>query len=100
MHLVVTQDYDPSGEYIKHWVPELARVATSRIHEPWLMSHEEQVAAGCRIGTDYPAPMKSTFKFLGDSRGDSRKGGRGGGHRGKGGRGDRRRAPSTWELYG
>ena len=64
------------------------------------MSHEEQAAAGCQIGTHYPAPLKSVFKFSGgDSRGGAR-GGRGGKGGQQGGRGGRRRAPCAWELYG
>lgn len=37
------QDYDPDGEYIRHWIPELKNVPTSRIHEPWLMGKDEMV---------------------------------------------------------
>ena len=45
---------DPEGAYIRRFVPELARVPAARIHEPWTMTSEEQSAAGCRIGVDYP----------------------------------------------
>ena len=30
-----SKDYDPQGDYIRHWLPELAAVPTARIHEPW-----------------------------------------------------------------
>ena len=30
-----SKDYDPDGDYIRHWLPELQRVPTARIHEPW-----------------------------------------------------------------
>ncbi|MCW3038608.1 MAG: deoxyribodipyrimidine photo-lyase [Solirubrobacterales bacterium] len=49
--------FDPDGEYIRRWVPELADVPPKRIHEPWTMSDEEQRAAGCVIGEDYPEPI-------------------------------------------
>jgi deoxyribodipyrimidine photo-lyase len=49
--------FDPDGEYIRRFVPELARVPGAKIHEPWTMTPDEQRAAGCLIGTDYPAPI-------------------------------------------
>jgi len=49
--------HDPDGAYVRRWVPELRSVPTARIHAPWEMSPDEQAAAGCRIGTDYPAPI-------------------------------------------
>ena len=48
--------FDPDGAYVRRCVPELRDVPDGRIHEPWRMSDEEQRAAGCRIGRDYPAP--------------------------------------------
>lgn len=49
--------YDPHGDYVRRWVPELASVPTNLIHTPWLMSVEEQSAAGCIMGRDYPEPI-------------------------------------------
>ena len=51
------QKFDPVGDYVRRWVPELAKVPTSQIHTPWLLSPMEQQLAGCRIGIDYPAPI-------------------------------------------
>ena len=51
------QKFDPHGTYVRRYVAELAAVPTKRIHEPWLMTDGEQVESGCRIGTDYPAPI-------------------------------------------
>ena len=30
-----SKDYDPQGEYIRHWISELTNVPTARIHAPW-----------------------------------------------------------------
>ena len=49
--------FDPDGAYVRRWVPELAEVPTTRIHEPWTMTAAEQTAAGIIIGIDYPAPI-------------------------------------------
>jgi deoxyribodipyrimidine photo-lyase len=48
---------DPDGSYIRRHVPELARAPDDRLFEPWTMTEAEQRAAGCAIGTEYPAPI-------------------------------------------
>jgi deoxyribodipyrimidine photo-lyase len=52
-----SKKFDPEGAYIREYVPELARVAGKAIHEPQLMTIDEQVRYGCRIGVDYPAAI-------------------------------------------
>jgi deoxyribodipyrimidine photo-lyase len=49
--------FDPDGDYVRRWVPELTRVPAERLAEPWTMGEAEQRAAGCVIGRDYPAPI-------------------------------------------
>jgi len=49
--------FDPDGAYVRRWVPELRDVPDARLAEPWTMSDDEQHAAGCVIGRDYPAPI-------------------------------------------
>ena len=50
-------EHDPNGEFIRRWLPELARVPLPHLAEPWRMPEAVQAAAGCRIGFDYPAPI-------------------------------------------
>jgi deoxyribodipyrimidine photo-lyase len=52
-----SEKFDPGGRFIRRYLPELARVPDRFIHAPWVMSEVEQVAAGMRIGIDYPAPV-------------------------------------------
>jgi deoxyribodipyrimidine photo-lyase len=49
--------FDPEGEYVRRWVPELRDVPAARLSEPWTMSADEQREAGCVIGRDYPEPI-------------------------------------------
>ncbi len=49
--------FDPNGNFIRHWLPELADVPDTYIHEPWTMPSQVQNAASCQIGEDYPAPV-------------------------------------------
>ncbi len=49
--------FDPDGTFVRRWIPELARVPNDRIQAPWTMTIDEQIAAGCRIGSDYPTPI-------------------------------------------
>lgn len=51
------QKFDPDGEFIRHWVPEVIQVPQEYIHTPWAMPERIQQQAGCRIGVDYPAPI-------------------------------------------
>jgi deoxyribodipyrimidine photo-lyase len=48
---------DPDGAYVRHWVPEPRDMPADRLAEPWTMTEDEQRAAGCVIGRDYPAPV-------------------------------------------
>ena len=43
-----SHDQDPTGAFIRQWVPELAGVAPEFIHEPWLMVLPP---------VNYPAPV-------------------------------------------
>ena len=49
--------FDPRGAYARRHVPELREVPDEHLREPWKMPPEVQGAAGCVIGSDYPAPI-------------------------------------------
>lgn len=49
--------FDPDGEYVRKWVPELAKLDGDKIHTPWLLSNEELKEAGIVLGKNYPKPI-------------------------------------------
>jgi deoxyribodipyrimidine photo-lyase len=51
------RDHDPQGEFVRRWIPPLARVPAAYIFEPWKMPASVQQACGCVVGRDYPAPI-------------------------------------------
>jgi len=55
--LTAERQNDPSGAYIRRWVPELRNVDNKYVHTPWLMSEREMESCGCVVGRDYPASL-------------------------------------------
>jgi deoxyribodipyrimidine photo-lyase len=49
--------FDPQGSFVRRYVPELATVPDSVIHEPWRMTQQDQENAGFRVGRSYPAKI-------------------------------------------
>ncbi|KAF9609298.1 hypothetical protein IFM89_015543 [Coptis chinensis] len=49
--------YDPDGEYVRHWLPELSRVPTEWIHHPWDAPSALLRSAGVELGFNYPKPI-------------------------------------------
>lgn len=48
---------DPTGAFIRQWLPQLADITSPLIHEPWRLTHFDQVTSGFTLGQDYPHPM-------------------------------------------
>lgn len=52
-----SQKFDENGEYIRRWVPELARLSNDLIHAPFEGSISVLKAAGVVMGQNYPMPI-------------------------------------------
>lgn len=78
-------DYDPEGEYIKAWVPELGGLEDpQKIFQAWKMSNEEKKERGLAGQDMVEKPLKKIDFHVG------RRGGGGDGHFGGNSRGNRR----------
>jgi deoxyribodipyrimidine photo-lyase len=55
--------YDPKGEYVKKWLPQLAGIPSEMIHQPDLLSSDEQDQLHLQIGADYPEAVISTDRW-------------------------------------
>lgn len=51
------EKFDPNGDYIREFVPELKKLSTKHIFSPWTASEEELKDAGITLGDTYPEPI-------------------------------------------
>jgi deoxyribodipyrimidine photo-lyase len=49
--LTQAKRFDPDGEYVRRWLPELAGIEGAAVHRPWNLPGE------VRAGLDYPEPL-------------------------------------------
>ena len=51
------QKFDRDGDYVRKWVPELAKLPNKYIHEPWEAPKGILECAGVELGENYPKPV-------------------------------------------
>ncbi len=49
--------FDPHGDYVRRFVPELARLPDRFVHRPWAAPPAVLAQAGVTLGSDYPHPL-------------------------------------------
>ncbi|MBI1328127.1 MAG: deoxyribodipyrimidine photo-lyase [Alphaproteobacteria bacterium] len=51
------EKFDPKGEYVRHYVPEIAKLDDKYLHRPWDAPPLMLKEAGITLGKTYPAPI-------------------------------------------
>ncbi|CAL8468600.1 g8140 [Coccomyxa elongata] len=52
--------FDPDGNYVRRWLPVLARMPVKYIHRPWEAPEHVLQDAGVELGVNYPYPVVTT----------------------------------------
>ncbi|WP_338606999.1 deoxyribodipyrimidine photo-lyase [Pelagibacterium nitratireducens] len=51
------EKFDPGGDYVREWVPELKGMPDKWVHKPWLADAATLDKAGLKLGVTYPEPI-------------------------------------------
>ena len=51
------QKFDPDGEYVRRWIPELRELPKQYLHEPWTADAATLDKSGVTLDGDYPTPI-------------------------------------------
>jgi deoxyribodipyrimidine photo-lyase len=58
------KQYDPKGEFVKLWLPQLKNLAAQHVHAPGLLDKQTWKSYGLSPGVDYPNPLVNFRKWL------------------------------------
>jgi deoxyribodipyrimidine photo-lyase len=51
------EKFDPDGDYVRKWVPELAKLPNKWLHQPWTAPEQVLTQSSVSMGKSYPQPI-------------------------------------------
>lgn len=55
--LLQAKKFDPKGNYVRRWVPEIAGLPDNHVHSPWTAPPPILTKAGVELDANYPRPL-------------------------------------------
>ncbi len=55
--IIQGKKFDPEGEYVRKWVPEIAKIPNKFIHAPWEADNNSLIENNIFLGKTYPKPI-------------------------------------------
>ena len=55
--MIQGEKFDPHGDYVRRWVPELKKLPPKWIHKPWTAPSIVLQDSRVRLGENYPMPI-------------------------------------------
>lgn len=57
------QKFDPKGDYVRRWIPELAHLEGDSVHEPWKHDEDDETAYPARIVDHHEARSEALARY-------------------------------------
>ena len=55
--VIQSKKFDPNGQYIRKYIPEISQLSNQYLFEPWKAPQEVLKAANIKLGINYPVPI-------------------------------------------